>query len=184
MNDVTQILAAIERGEARADDLLPLVYQELRRLAKQKLAREKPGQTLDATGLVHEAYLRMVAADRQKDWDSRGHFLAAAAEAMRRILVENARHKRSQKRGGHLDRQELQESQVVAPEPADELLALDEALTRLAERDPEAARLIQLRYFAGLTSAEAAHALGIAERTADRLWAYGRAWLRRALAGE
>jgi RNA polymerase sigma factor (TIGR02999 family) len=184
MSDVTQLLAAIEQGEARADDLLPLVYQELRRLARQKLAREAPGQTLDATALVHEAYLRLVDADRQQRWDSRGHFFAAAAEAMRRILVENARRKGRHKHGGQRARQELQESQLAAPSAPDDLLALDEALTRLAEKDATAAELVKLRYFAGLTGADAARALGLAPRTADRLWAYGRAWLRRELSGE
>ena len=172
------------QGEAKpARELLPLVYDELRRLAAQRMSREVPGQTLQATALVHEAYLRLVGGDPDRPWDGRGHFFAAAAEAMRRILVENARRKRSRKRGGGLVRQDLDAVNPAAPEPPEDLLALDEALDQLAAAAPEAARLVQLRYFAGLTLAEAAQVLGVAPRTADRLWAYARAWLLRALEG-
>jgi RNA polymerase sigma factor (TIGR02999 family) len=182
-NDVTRILNAIERGDPHAaDQLLPLVYDELRRLAARKMAREAPDHTLDATALVHEAYVRLVGPGEDRQWDSRGHFFAAAAEAMRRILIENARRKRSTKHGGGLARQELQESDAVV-EPADhgKLLALDEALTKLACAEPEVARLVELRYFAGLTNDQAAMALGVSARTAKRHWAYARAWLRREM---
>jgi RNA polymerase sigma factor (TIGR02999 family) len=183
MHDITDILSAIEHGDAQAaDQLLPLVYDELRNLAAQKLGRETPGQTLQPTALVHEAYLRLVGEDGPQ-WDSRGHFFAAAAEAMRRILVENARRKASRKRGGDLTRADFDVDQLAAPELREDLLALDEALDRLAAADPEAARLVQLRYFAGLTLSEAAKILGVAPRTADRLWAYARAWLHQALDG-
>jgi RNA polymerase sigma factor (TIGR02999 family) len=178
MNEVTHILDAIERGDANAANrLLPLVYDELRRLAAHRLAREAPGQTLQATALVHEAYLRLVDADTAQHWNSRGHFFAAAAESMRRILVENCRRKASLKRGGGLQRQEWPEAEPVAPAVSDDLLALDEALTQLAQTDALAAELVKLRYFAGLTSQQAAEALGISARTADRTWAYARAWL-------
>src|SRR5262245_45102204 len=184
MSDVTRILSAIEEGDPHAaEQLLPLVYAELRKLAAQMLAQEKPGQTLQATALVHEAYLRLVDVEKVQHWDSRGHFFAAAAEAMRRILVENARHKQALKRGGDLGRQALNEVQLAAPEPREDLLAVDEALNRLAVSDPAAASLVQLRYFAGLTLAEAAQALGISPRSAGRLWAYARAWLRREIEG-
>jgi RNA polymerase sigma factor (TIGR02999 family) len=184
MNEVTQILHAIGQGDpAAADQLLPLVYDELRQLAAHKLGSETPGQTLQPTALVHEAYLRLVGAGDEPNWDSRGHFFAAAAEAMRRILVENARRKESRKRGGDRARADCDLSQLAAPEFREDLLALDEALTRLAAADPEAARLVQLRYFAGLTLAEAAKVLGVSPRTADRLWAYARAWLLEALEG-
>jgi RNA polymerase sigma factor (TIGR02999 family) len=184
MSGVTQILRAIEQGDPRAaDQLLPLVYDELRQLAAQKLAHETPGQTLQTTALVHEAYLRLVGEGEEPHWDSRGHFFAAAAEAMRRILVENARRKRSRKRGGDRARADFDVSQLAAPELREDLLALDEALDQLAAADPEAARLVQLRYFAGLTLAEAANTLGVSPRTADRLWAYARAWLHQALEG-
>jgi RNA polymerase sigma factor (TIGR02999 family) len=183
MTDVTRILSAIEKGDAHAADrLLPLVYDELRRLAAQKLAQEKPGQTLQATALVHEAYLRLVA-DQARGWDSRGHFFAAAAEAMRRILVENARRKRSTKHGGGLVRHDMDEALLAAPEPREDLLALDEALTRLAATDRVKAELVKLRYFTGLTLDEAATVLGISPATADRYWAYARAWLHREIAG-
>jgi RNA polymerase sigma factor (TIGR02999 family) len=183
MHDITDILSAIEHGDAQAaDQLLPLVYDELRNLAAQKLGRETPGQTLQPTALVHEAYLRLVGEDGPQ-WDSRGHFFAAAAEAMRRILVENARRKASRKRGGDRTRADFDVDQLAAPELREDLLALDEALDRLAAADPEAARLVQLRYFAGLTLSEAAKILGVAPRTADRLWAYARAWLHQALDG-
>jgi RNA polymerase sigma factor (TIGR02999 family) len=182
MNDVTQILSQIESGDPKAaEQLLPLVYDELRKLAAAKLAHEKPGQTLQATGLVHEAYLRLVGSANQAGWEGRGHFFAAAAEAMRRILVENARRKKRLKRGGECSRQDLELSHVSALEPREDLLALDEALTRLAVTDGTAAELVQLRYFAGLSLPETAQTLGISPRTADRLWAYARAWLHREL---
>jgi RNA polymerase sigma factor (TIGR02999 family) len=177
MHEVTQLLNAIERGEAQAAGrLLPLVYDELRKLAAQKLAREAPGQTLAATALVHEAYLRL-AAGGEHGWDSRGHFFAAAAEAMRRILVENARRKKRLKHGG--GRQRVPLEGVVAPMDrlSDDLEALDEALTRLAAEDPLKARLVELRFFAGLSVEDAGRCLGISRATADRWWAYARAWL-------
>jgi RNA polymerase sigma factor (TIGR02999 family) len=184
MNDVTELLSAVVQGDPCASsELLPLVYDELRRLAAQKLAHEAPGQTLQPTALVHEAYLRLVGDDTEAHWDGRGHFFAAAAEVMRRILVENARRKARLKRGGNLSRQEFEESQLAAPEPREDLLALDEALTRLAATNREAADLVQLRYFAGLTLAEAAKVLDISPRTVDRLWAYARAWLLREVQG-
>jgi RNA polymerase sigma factor (TIGR02999 family) len=184
MSEVTRILSAIEQGDpTAAEQLLPLVYGELRQLAAQKLAQEKPGQTLEATALVHEAYLRLLGEGEEPHWDSRGHFFAAAAEAMRRILVENARRKGSQKRGGDRGRPDIDVSELAAPELREDLLALDDALNQLAAADPEAARLVQLRYFAGLTLAEAAQVLGVSARTADRLWAYARAWLHQALEG-
>jgi RNA polymerase sigma factor (TIGR02999 family) len=184
MSDVTQILTAIEQGDPHAAaQLLPLVYDELRRLAAQKLAQERPGQTLQATALVHEAYLRLVGGTPEQSWANRKHFLAAAAEAMRRILVENARRKNRHKRGGGRERVDLEILDVPAPQPDDELLALDEALTRLSQVDPTAAELVKLRYFAGLPIPQAAEILGIAPRSADRLWAYARAWLREDLDG-
>jgi RNA polymerase sigma factor (TIGR02999 family) len=190
MADVTQILNAIEQGDAHAaEQLLPLVYDELRRLAARKLAQEKPGQTLDATALVHEAYLRLVASPGGQSAEAeprlyrdRSHFFAAAAIAMRRILIEQARRKQTEKRGGGCRRQLL--GDLAAPRPDDELLALDEALDRLAEEDPSKARLVELRYFAGLTSDQAADVLGISPSTADRHWAYARAWLQTAVRGE
>jgi RNA polymerase sigma factor (TIGR02999 family) len=185
MSDVTQILSAIEQGDPHAaEQLLPLVYDELRKLAAQKLAQERPGQTLQATALVHEAYLRLVDVEKAQQWNSRGHFFAAAAEAMRRILVENARRKRSPKHGGGRARQDLGQVQPACPDPPEDVLALDEALTRLATTDPTAARLVQLRYFAGLTLPEAGEALGVSARTAGRLWAFARAWLRREVEGD
>jgi RNA polymerase sigma factor (TIGR02999 family) len=177
MNDVTQILSRIESGDSTASEqLLPLVYDELRRLAAQRLAQEKPGQTLQATALVHEAYLRLVDGAQTQQWNGRCHFFAAAAESMRRILVDGARRKRSQKRGGGWQRQVVE--LVSAPEPDDNLLALDEALQKLAAKDPVKAKLVELRYFAGLTGDEAAKVLGISSTTADRHWAYARAWLK------
>ncbi len=185
MNEVTRILNAIERGEAHAaSQLLPLVYDELRQLAAQRLAQEKPGQTLDATALVHEAYLRLVGVNAEQHWDSCGHFFAAAAEAMRRILLDNARKKSRQKHGGGLVRQDLDASNLAAPETSEDLLALDEALTRLAAKDEAAAKLVQLRYFAGLSIPQAADMLGVSARTADRLWAYARAWLHEEIYGK
>ncbi len=181
MNDVTRILAAIEAGyDGATDDLLPLVYEELRLLAAQKLSHEPPGQTLQATALVHEAYLRLVGGE-MPPWDSRGHFFAAAAEAMRRILVENARRKKSVKRGGQIQRIDL--SYTRLPDGGDSvaedrMIALDEALNKLAQQDKIKANLVKLRYFAGLTSAQAASALGISPATADRYWRYARSWLR------
>ena len=184
MSDVTHLLAAIDRGDPQAaEQLLPLVYDELRKLAAQKLAREKPGQTLQPTALVHEAYLRLVGGTKDRQWDSQGHFFSAAAEAMRRILVDNARHKRSQKHGGGRHRQELPADALASPEPDEDLLALDAALDKLAAHDPQKVRLIELRYFAGLTGEQAAAVLGISPSTADRHWVYARAWLRRELHG-
>lgn len=181
MTDVTRILSAIEQGDPRAaEQLLPLVYDELRKLAAQRLAHEKPGQTLQATALVHEAYVRLVADANAQPWNSRGHFFAAAAEAMRRILVEQARRKRRRKHGGGLRRVELDEALSLA-EPADDLLSLDEALSRLAVLDPLAAKLVALRYFTGLTMPEAADALGISLRSAERNWTYAKTWLHREL---
>jgi RNA polymerase sigma factor (TIGR02999 family) len=182
MSEVTRILSAIEEGEPHAaEQLLPLVYDELRRLAAQKLARERPGQTLDATALVHEAYLRLVDVEQARHWNSRGHFFAAAAEAMRRILVEQARRRNAAKRGGQAGREELDEAVLAAPEPAEDVLALDDALTRLATIDPVAAQLVQLRFFAGLNMTEAADILGISVRSAHDIWAYARSWLRREI---
>jgi RNA polymerase sigma factor (TIGR02999 family) len=178
MNDVTRILSAVEQGDPHAAaQLLPLVYEELRQLAAQRLAREAPGQTLQATALVHEAYLRLVDTDRVQRWDSRGHFFAAAAEAMRRILVESARRRSSGKRGGGLRRVDFEAAQSEAELPADDLLALDDALDQLAREDPVKAELVKLRCFAGLSHQEAAQALGLARATADRYWAYAKAWL-------
>jgi RNA polymerase sigma factor (TIGR02999 family) len=185
MGEVTQILNAIKEGDPGAtSQLLPLVYDELRQLAAHRLAHQAPGQTLQPTALVHEAYLRLVGDPAASDWDSRGHFFAAAAEAMRRILVENARRKGRRKRGGGLARLDLDDAeQVAGPEVREDLIALDEALTKLAGADPQAAQLVQLRYFAGLSIPEAARALGVSPRTADRLWAFARAWLLREVGG-
>jgi RNA polymerase sigma factor (TIGR02999 family) len=184
MSEVTRILSAIEKGDpSAAGELLPLVYDELRKLAAQKLAQEKPGQTLQATALVHEAYLRLVDVEQAQQWNSRGHFFAAAAEAMRRILIDNARRKQSRQRGGDWVRQDLEALDLAAPESADELLALDEALPRLAAADKTAADVVQLRFFAGLPLPEVARILGISPRTADRLWAYARAWLHQDIRG-
>jgi RNA polymerase sigma factor (TIGR02999 family) len=183
----TGLLEAADRGDPHAAaELLPLVYDELRKLATARLARERPGHTLDATALVHEAYLRLVgrarrASDGPAQFDGRGHFFVAAAEAMRRILVENARRKKAAKNGGTRGREELHPDIVAAPAPEDELLAVHEALDRLAENQPEKAELVKLRYFAGLTADEAATALGISPSTADRYWVYARAWLRREI---
>ena len=178
--DVTRILNAIEQGDVRAaDELLPVVYEQLRLLAAQKLSQELPGQTLQATALVHEAYLRLVGAEYQ-NWDGRGHFFAAAAEAMRRILIENARRKKNLKSGGDRKRINLNEA-LLAEEidvPLDDLIALDEALGKLSQQDKVKADVVKLRFFAGLTSEQTAKALGISHNTADRYWAYARAWLR------
>ena len=177
MSDVTRILNAIEGGDAKAtDELLPLVYEELRILAAQKLSHEKPGQTLQATALVHEAYVRLLGDDFQ-NWNSRGHFFAAAAEAMRRILVDIARRKRTVKRGGNLQRVDFSELDVSGEGLSGDLIALDEALNGLSEEDHLAAELVKLRYFAGLTIEQTAQALGISTRSADRCWAYAKAWL-------
>jgi len=177
MSNVTRILNAIERGDAKAtDELLPLVYEELRLLAAQKLSHESPGQTLQATALVHEAYLRLVG-DEPQTWENRGHFFAAAAEAMRRILVENARRKKSTKHGGGHVCVDLDSVEVPAQTPSDDLVALDEALTRLGAEDPVKATLVTLRFFAGLSIDQAAEALGISRATAIRHWSFARAWL-------
>jgi RNA polymerase sigma factor (TIGR02999 family) len=185
MSEVTQILCAIEDGDPHAAaQLLPLVYDELRKLAARHLTRERPGQTLQATALVQEAYLRLVEGQPGAHWKGRGHFFAAAAQAMRRILVESARRKRTLKRGGGVAREELDEANLVAPGVPDDLVALDEALAGLAAVDPRAAELVNLRYFAGLTIPQAAEVLGVAPRTADLLWAYARAWLLRKIEGE
>jgi RNA polymerase sigma factor (TIGR02999 family) len=182
MNQITRLLSAIEQGDSRAaEQLLPLVYDELRRLAAEKMRQEKPGQTLQATALVHEAYLRLVDVQKARDWKSRSHFFAAAAEAMRRLLVDRARRKRSLKRGGDRARVSLAEANLAAAEDSEEVLAVDEALAGLTAADAQAAELVRLRYFAGLSIPEAAEALGISPRSADRLWVYARAWLRRAI---
>src|SRR5262245_30912811 len=187
MNDVSRLLSDIEQGDPQAADrLLPLVYEELRKLAAQKLAHEKPGQTLQATALVHEAYLRLVGGEPDAHWNGRGHFITAAAEAMRRILVENARRKKAEKRGGALRRIDLKDVDVPAVPggvPAADLLALDEALTRFAAQDPVKAELVKLRYFVGLSVEEAAGVLGISRATAARHWDYARSWLYSELRG-
>lgn len=184
MNDVTRILSAIEQGDPKAaESLLPLVYDELRKLAAQRLAQEKPGQTLQATALVHDAYLRLVDIKEPERWQGRGHFFAAAAEAMRRILVDAARRKRRPKHGG--DRQRVDEdeaSEAIAP-PVEDLLALDDALAKLAAEDKDSADLVKLRYFAGLSLSQAAESLGLPARTAGRRWAYARAWLGEEMLG-
>jgi RNA polymerase sigma factor (TIGR02999 family) len=185
MSDVTRILSAIEQGDPHAaGQLLPLVYDELRSLAAEKMARERPNQTLQATALVHEAYVRLVDVNRFQHWNSRGHFFAAAAEAMRRILVENARRKRSLKRGGAGRRVDLEDAVTYAAVPADDLLSLNEALDRLALEDPKKAELVKLRYFTGLSVQDAADVLGISRATADRYWAYAKVWLYCAISGE
>jgi len=186
VSDVTRILSQIEKGEPQAaEQLLPLIYDELRKLAAAKLAQEKPGQTLQATALVHEAYLRLVGGEDQQKWDNRGHFFTAAAEAMRRILINRARDKNRQKRGGgELRRVDLDAIEIALDTPAEDLLALDEALQQLAATDKLCADLVQLRFFAGLTLGEAAEALGMPRRTADRHWSYGRAWLFDRLKGQ
>jgi RNA polymerase sigma factor (TIGR02999 family) len=178
MHDVTRILSAIERGDSTAaEDLLPLVYQELRKLAAQKMAQETPGQTLQATALVHEAYVRLVDQEKVQHWDSRGHFFAAAAEAMRRILIERARRKATLKHGGKTRCLDLGELSIPCDDRSEDLLALDEALAELEEHDSQAAKLVKLRFFAGLSHQDAAEALGVGRRAADRLWALARTWL-------
>lgn len=185
MSDVTRILSQINDGDpSAADKLLPIVYEELRNLAAAKLAQEKPGQTLQATALVHEAYLRLVDVKQAPRWKCRGHFFGAAAEAMRRILVENARRKQAAKRGGGLAEEAVAESKIAAPRSPVELLELDESLDRLAATDRQAAELVKLRYFVGLTLEEASDVLGVSSRTADRLWRYARAWLLKELQGD
>jgi RNA polymerase sigma factor (TIGR02999 family) len=182
MDNVTQLLSAIENGDAQAShQLLPLVYDELRRLAEQKLRQEKPGQTLGATALVHEAYLRLVGSDSGQQWDSRGHFCFAAAEAMRRILIDNARRKAAVKHGGGQQRVSFDQALLVAEEITEQTLAIDQALSELEQHDPQAAQLVKLRYFAGLSHQQAAALLGITRRAADRLWALARAWLHQRL---
>jgi RNA polymerase sigma factor (TIGR02999 family) len=184
MSDVTRILSAIERGDAKAtDELLPLVYEELRVLAAQKLSHEPPGQTLQATALVHEAYLRLVG-DEPQSWQNRGHFFAAAAEAMRRILVEKARSRKCAKRGGGIERVDLNDALRAVEASPEGLLALDEALTSLGHEDPEAAELVKLAYFGGLSLEQAAEVLGISGRSAYRHWAFARAWLFKVVSQE
>lgn len=182
MTNVTQILNQIEQGDKQAaEQLLPLVYEELRKLAAAKMAHENPGQTLQATALVHEAYLRLVSPEQTQKFDNRGHFFAAAAESMRRILVENARRKNRLKRGGEYTRQELADIPMAIQEVHEDLEALDEALNRLQAIDAQAVELVNLRYFAGLSNADAAEMLGISARTADRVWAFARAWLHQEI---
>jgi len=184
MTDVTQILRNIEQGDPEAAaQLLPVVYDELRKLASAKMAQENPGQTLQATALVHEAYLRLVNPDQPQKWENRGHFFASAAEAMRRILVENARRKKRLKRGGDLQREDLIDVPDITGETQEDLEALDRALQHLKTIDPQGERLVNLRYFAGFTNAEAAEILGVSPRTAERLWAFARVWLHREIAG-
>jgi RNA polymerase sigma factor (TIGR02999 family) len=179
MHEVTRILSAIEQGDGQAaEQLLPLVYGELRRLAAEKMAQEKPGQTLQATALVHEAYIRLVDVEKAQHWDSRGHFFAAAAEAMRRILVEQARRKSASKHGGDMQRAGLDSNVAATDIPLDGLLAIEDALAKLASEDPQAAQLVQLRFFAGLSIPEAAEIIGLPRSSAYEHWAYARAWLR------
>lgn len=181
---ITRLLDAVQAGDRQAaEDLLPVLYAELRLLASEKLRHEKPGQTLDATALVHEAYVRLVASADERKWDSRGHFFAAAAEAMRRILVDKARRKLAVKHGGGLKREDIDEVEIAASQPHEDLLALDAALDKLAAKDAQKAELVKLRYFAGLTGGQAAEVLGISPATADRHWAYCKAWLHREIAG-
>jgi RNA polymerase sigma factor (TIGR02999 family) len=185
MNDVTRILSAIEQGDPHAaEQLLPLVYDELRKLAAQKMAQEKPGQTLQATSLVHDAYIRLVDVDKAQHFNSRGHFFAAAAEAMRRILVEQARRRNAAKRGGLAGREALHESVIAAPEKSLDVLALNDALDQFAIIDPVAANLVKLRFFAGLNMTEAAEALGKSVRSAHEIWAYARSWLHRKMSSD
>ena len=179
MSEVTRILSQIESGDpSAAEQLLPLVYEELRKLAAVRMASESPGQTLQATALVHDAYLRLIDVGQVQHWNSRGHFFAAAAEAMRRILVDGARRKKAARRGGQAERVDLDVNQIVAPSPGVDLIALDEVLNAFAIHDDRKAKLVKLRYFVGLTSREAADVLGISESTADADWAYAKSWLR------
>jgi RNA polymerase sigma factor (TIGR02999 family) len=184
MSDIARLLEAVERGESKAaHDLIPVVYDELRQLASQHLAREKPGQTLQATALVHEAYLRLVTTSDDQ-WANRRHFFAAAAEAMQRILVENARRKKRLKHGGQQERVELDEAGLSLGLPADDILAVQEALENLGRTDPDAARLVKLRFFTGLTLDQAAEVMDVSPRTADNIWAFGRAWMQRFIRHE
>ncbi len=183
MQEITLVLEQLATGKAKPEELLPLVYQQLRELATAKLAHEKPGQTLEPTALVHEAYLRIVDGANHPQFDHRGHFFAAAAEAMRRILVDNARRKKAAKHGGSLQKHEATE-QIAAPAPQDDLLAIDEALERFAQIEPQKAELVKLRYFAGLTIEAAAEAMNISPATAKRYWAYSKAWLYQAVSGD
>lgn len=185
MGDVTRILADIEQGDPRAAEmLLPLVYDELRKLAAQKMSQENPGQTLQATALVHDAYIRLVDVDKVQQWNGRGHFFAAAAEAMRRILIDQARRRKSAKRGGEVLREELHESAIAVGRPIEELLAVDDLLDHLAEIDSVAANLVKLRFFVGLNMSEVAEAMGISVRSAHEIWAYARTWFRQKIAAE
>jgi RNA polymerase sigma factor (TIGR02999 family) len=185
MNDITRVLQSIEQGDPQAaEQLLPLVYDELRKLAAAKMAQEAPGQTLQATALVHEAWLKLAGPGRQQRWHGRAHFFAAAAEAMRRILIDKARRKASQKRGAGPVREELDESIIEIRAPSTEILAVHDALDALAAEDPVAAEVVKLRYFVGMTIAEIAEALDVSARSADRHWAFARAWLKRALEAE
>jgi RNA polymerase sigma factor (TIGR02999 family) len=188
VSQITRILSAIDQGDSHAaSQLLPLVYDELRKLAAQKLALEAPGQTLQATALVHDAYLRLLDLEQAQHWNSRGHFFAAASEAMRRILVDSARRKRSRKRGGELTRQDFDALEIAIPEMPEDIVALDDALTQLAATDKTAAEVVQLRFFGGLALPDVARLLNISPRTADRLWSYARAWLHqeiRAVSGQ
>jgi RNA polymerase sigma factor (TIGR02999 family) len=184
MNDVTRVLSALEKGNPlAADELLPLVYDELRRMAARKMAQETPGQTLEATALVHEAYVRLVDTDKIQNWNSRGHFFSAAAEAMRRILIERARHKKSLKAGGEFQSQDFAEVEWSVAAPNDDILALNDALENFERQDPRAAALVKLRFFAGLTTEEAAQALDVSTSTAENDWAYARSWLRLEVEG-
>jgi RNA polymerase sigma factor (TIGR02999 family) len=185
MSEVTHILSAIEQGDANAaEQLLPLVYDELRKLAAQRLAQEKPGQTLQATALVHDAYLRLVDTDQAQRWNSRGHFFAAAAEAMRRILVESARRKLRLRHGGEFQRQNMDDCELASAQTPDELLALNDALDQLTLANAQAAELVKLRFFAGLTNEDAAASMGVSPRKANQIWAYSRAWLLECLGHE
>jgi RNA polymerase sigma factor (TIGR02999 family) len=182
MSDVTQILSAIEQGDQNASEqLLPLVYDELRKLAAAKMAQENPGQTLQATALVHDAYLKLVDVEKVQHWDSRGHFFCAAAEAMRRILVDTARRKQSLKQGGHFTQRDIEDGYIESPEIGDDILALNEGLDTLSAADSQAAELVKLRYFAGLTSEQASKILGVSARTVDRIWVYARSFLLREI---
>jgi RNA polymerase sigma factor (TIGR02999 family) len=185
MSDVTQILEAVGRGEENASEqLLPMIYQDLRRLAASMLSQEPAGQTLQATALVHEAYVRLAGAEEKQNWKHRGHYFAAAAEAMRRILVEQARRKHRVKHGGEHHRVEMDDERLVCSVPSDQLLAIDEALERFAQEEPDKAQLVKLRFFAGLSIEEAAETLGISRATASRHWTYARAWLHDAVAAD